>query len=124
MAKMPATQTKATTKISEADQLNKVQPLEILALLSAGFFVHSVATDAQKALNIFRFGDFKLGGFNLEVRTPRDLELSGIVLLIFTLVIVTYYFAKRKTLSHIAIASLMLIAGSFYVWLFGLKVNL
>lgn len=85
---------------------SKIQPFEALALLAAILFMHSVATAAHHRLI-----------------TNFRLESPPIWLLVFPVLAVAYYWSQRKTASTIGIVTLVILAVSGYIWLFGLKIN-
>lgn len=84
----------------------KVQPLEILALLAAFFYVHSFNSILHHAATL---------GYSSE--HPELYSLA------FALIVTIYYAYKRKSLSVISVITLTIIATVSVIWYFGYLLN-
>jgi|GEM_PF-4168275 len=86
-----------------------VQPLEILAVILALFFMYYVTTSAQ---------DLLLGSERVKDNVIAAPYMLGFV---FAVLIVAYYLERRKVLSVLSVMILTMLAVSGYFWIFALR---
>jgi hypothetical protein len=97
--------------MAKKNSKDMVQPLEILGVIFALFFMHSVVTNAHNVL-VTR---------GLDI--PPSVGPPAIPALVIGLLIVGYYWYRRKTLSILAIIILTIVTVSGYLWIFALRAN-
>jgi hypothetical protein len=96
----------ASNKLSS---FTKIQPLEVLAIILALFFMHYVTTSAQ---------DLFLGSGQVKDSVIEAPYMLGFV---FAVLIVAYYLERRKVLSVLSVLILTILSVSGYFWIFALR---
>jgi hypothetical protein len=106
MATKKAISKKSTPKTSA---FTKVQPLEVLAIILALFFMYYVTSSTQ---------DLLLGSGRTKDSVIAAPYMLGFV---FAVLIVAYYLERQKILSVLSVMILTVLAVSGYFWIFALR---
>jgi hypothetical protein len=100
---------KSSKAPAKANMFTVVQPLEILAIILALFFMYYVTRSAQDML--------------LDSTASKDSVIAAPYMLgfVFAVLIVAYYLERRKVLSVISVIILTMLSVSGFFWIFALR---